>query len=1701
MGKHKENVSGEWGLGGKKPKGLRASKKPIQKVPRATEKKVAIEKSQNLSLAETTTTDTPLTEEATTPVIDLTPKNTELDHGAPTLPAETDKAPAPENLENVLLSPEAIATTLAETEAQKRYEAGKRELNEQLNSFFESIAEIEGKMLSNKNALGNIACKSLDGLPSTTYTEYDKEAQRIKEDVLDTIDSLNDDTVSDLERIKSDIDTIKDRIETLKIFVDRTIKENEKLTSPAPKDTEPGHDALTTQKTPENPLTESKKIKLNKELNDVLELITVLEEVITSNVAYLLKYVFTDAEFTDAELLQTAYGEYPQEVLSIKEDIKNIAGIINYADDAAFEQIKKDIADLYEKTVKLEDNIIKTTDNNNANRIRPTPENTEPDPSVSTPPVKVTNLTTNPGESTPDTTADKAGNSSTLINQAERDASAKEDVEAEKAELKRLKTELDSLTENLEALQKVWNGLKQVQTVAREDKSNSRAQEFVTELEEIKPTIQNGSPILENVKNAAIYALEKSDLVGLKDRIKELSDGEVAWYNNIERVSATFKDVIDEFEKSANTPAGNTGHGMLTQEELNALLEAVGEENHEDAPAKGEGEKISQDMIDSLIAAAAAAAAEDGSEFLDAEEYDSGIPLETGDKIGYETRAVESQKLPHITTNKSFQHIINEAKLTNSLMEGEGLTFENANAKAEAQLQYLNNENKIEHDLGAEIEYLVIATVSNNETEDKQKMIDSICKATGLDVKDVRNIIDSVSQEIRNMAVAEAHKGKSWKSVATSSAVRILAYGGAGTVSAFAGFGLTGGAAIAGVRVLDRAITDLADKRKINAKEKEVRIALKDDEVGKNNLRESFIAELIKAQNKKLNELTLPRNKQGENIFLTGVLKNALRGENTSEQELDSLCKSLDALEEIHRHNRKMMGGDLIDRTINCVGNSRIGKAIDNTILAGGKSTAEKTVVTTMFSAIGLLGRQAPGVRNALMAIAGWRVGDFASKALVKEKQEQNQHQQELDAINSSEEIFRILQEKRNDSAHPKKKLSVQKKRLAIKMATAGIFFAGSFIIPELLGSLSAHAEGGTGSHIDGSDHVAETNTGEVHADAKTALDGDGKSPSGENTPALQNKTPDAAQQPSGENTEFLAPTPKGTGGEKIELPPELQGKLDNGSAPVEPEGIPPETLAEIKASPAVTGKGQELADAAHPANAKVPGAEHGTPDTGKQGAAETSATPDKNAPSQAVASEAKAPETTPELKHQIELATIKKGDGIERSLIRQLKDPKLAKQLGYDQAKDGTINHWAGVKAHQIAMDKGYVGANGQEVRVGTSGIGKSAYVIETDGKGNVNVREYFDGKPVELHTPKSPFETETEKYEYHYGKAEAGHASEQTPEHSAGSESAHTETAHTTEPTADHANAPAEIADKTAKSLTPQEITNLEKSSGVPLEHYTLTPVKQDSYLEALNQKFGNGFSLFEVDTNGDGKTDHIFTYFEGRMVNRDAVHDLQNIEESLRINEIRLEHQIQNSFTKLFGDSMPDNQVITLIQAGKEAGITGFSPLEGSIPGSSFAEFVSYYKGHGELFTGNDGNISLDQMKIFNNYHGQIIDQMKLDGILSRTHDLPWDLEHKMAIAEAMNNPSNPETVASLLGKDTIPNFPFVSSLKWDNSHTLSFDGLVNGKEKLIIDFDNPQNGITVGGFLHTGLGGKHFALNELDKAVDFLKNRGGIIPDLQ
>lgn len=107
------------------------------------------------------------------------------------------------------------------------------------------------------------------------------------------------------------------------------------------------------------------------------------------------------------------------------------------------------------------------------------------------------------------------------------------------------------------------------------------------------------------------------------------------------------------------------------------------------------------------------------------------------------------------------------------------------------------------------------------------------------------------------------------------------------------------------------------------------------------------------------------------------------------------------------------------------------------------------------------------------------------------------------------------------------------------------------------------------------------------------------------------------------------------------------------------------------------------------------------------------------------------------------ELAYIKKGEGIEHTLRRQIEhDPSLAKSLGWDGKT--SLRNFSGSAAHRLAITEGYVDqATGQEIRVKFTGDKDTFYEIKKGADGSIRIDEgrgttYMNNEDQSFHADK---------------------------------------------------------------------------------------------------------------------------------------------------------------------------------------------------------------------------------------------------------------------------------------------------------------------------------------------------------------------------
>ncbi len=105
--------------------------------------------------------------------------------------------------------------------------------------------------------------------------------------------------------------------------------------------------------------------------------------------------------------------------------------------------------------------------------------------------------------------------------------------------------------------------------------------------------------------------------------------------------------------------------------------------------------------------------------------------------------------------------------------------------------------------------------------------------------------------------------------------------------------------------------------------------------------------------------------------------------------------------------------------------------------------------------------------------------------------------------------------------------------------------------------------------------------------------------------------------------------------------------------------------------------------------------------------------------------------------------AVVYQGQGVEHTFIKQIDaNPKLAEQLGFkgDTSDTAALHKFAGQEAHKIADKMGYIGENGQEVRI--TEANKIAFELKVENGHPVVIEKTLDGKIIETYDKEEGYE-----------------------------------------------------------------------------------------------------------------------------------------------------------------------------------------------------------------------------------------------------------------------------------------------------------------------------------------------------------------------
>ena len=373
------------------------------------------------------------------------------------------------------------------------------------------------------------------------------------------------------------------------------------------------------------------------------------------------------------------------------------------------------------------------------------------------------------------------------------------------------------------------------------------------------------------------------------------------------------------------------------------------------------------------------------------------------------------------------------------------------------------------------------------------------------------------------------------------------------------------------------------------------------------------------------------------------------------------------------------------------------------------------------------------------------------------------------------------------------------------------------------------------------------------------------------------------------------------------------------------------------------------------------------------------------------------------------ELATIHKGEGIEHALIRQLKEYK--DDFGF-KGRPEELNHWAGVKAHEMAIKFGYVNPEtGDQIGVGTAGIDKANYLLSQDINGNPVVMQHLKGQltPAEFHRIIPGGKTVFEGAQH--GPAEyiikgAGKAAKHAAAHAA--EAGH-------KVAGDIAEAGHKAAEKVAETAAEAKGAGLfdwHKGSADATKYF-------DDHFKAfhnLNNRvdypsFHNAapYEVHFSDTNSDGIPEKLVMSSGGHIIGVENIHfdslaGFQAAADKLGEDVAATGVNIDKVSMGLghAGDRVMAIDFINNAMA-KDIGINGFDFDKGIIQGSEFSSLLSEFNSHPDLFY-HDGRFDVTQFKIFKELSELKLPDGRLNELLSWTQKLDnniWSMNQESAL----------------------------------------------------------------------------------------------------
>lgn len=348
---------------------------------------------------------------------------------------------------------------------------------------------------------------------------------------------------------------------------------------------------------------------------------------------------------------------------------------------------------------------------------------------------------------------------------------------------------------------------------------------------------------------------------------------------------------------------------------------------------------------------------------------------------------------------------------------------------------------------------------SSLDSQKKLKLLArQISEATGLSMEEAESCIANQEQHLRDQALTEINAGRTAGATAEEAEAnakagrkkkigwalaKSVAYIGGGALLTGATGGIGAIAALTGVRIIDRVITDRLQKRKVDAKFAEMKAQLESDPNNQDTFLKGFFAEVSVAQQKRIS---------GEHNFdfegFADINPDLLAGYEANEQE--QIIKALEALQRIDEinYNRER---DLLERLGDKIKKSDnralqfmegIATGFNKFMVKGGENTYERAVSAAMFGGAAIAAREMPMVRNLMLAMAGWKMGDFAGRMIWGNEKQEVGKVDDQDTAQDILDMMAVMEENKTSDKH---------KRLLLKAGTSMFFALTPMIVNQVL--------------------------------------------------------------------------------------------------------------------------------------------------------------------------------------------------------------------------------------------------------------------------------------------------------------------------------------------------------------------------------------------------------------------------------------------------------------------------------------------------------------------------------------------------------------------------------------------------------------------------------------------------------------------------